>query len=200
MLTKEAKLKPNEEVFSLLGSGRNPKKQAAKQLVRNRDGCYDNSADESSPCVSSREGSPMLRRKNFYSPKSKSRGGSRDVSPESGRFAVRANNKFNVTKSTSPLVTTHLSPDGGGSGRSTPRTSSPWMSRRYASADASPVSTPGSSPAFGRKNPAGIPQGVVRLPDGPPSGKIKGFQFPRRFQLHSAASGDATTECDVTQQ
>ena len=51
MLTKEAKLKPNEEVFSLLGSGRNPKKQAAKQLVRNRDGCYDNSADESSPCV-----------------------------------------------------------------------------------------------------------------------------------------------------
>lgn len=244
-LSKEARNDNKNETFSLLGSGRNPKKQAAKSLVRHRDGLSCDSADESSPCVSSRENSPMMQRRKLMvngsmnnrrsSSPLVSPNGSRDVSPErfqekqrrdspqmhrkhhsnhstpsgspwfprkntnnrndsinttpeqsprSSPLLSRALNKH--TKTPSPLAhNLKLSPDPGSVG--SPRSAGPWLERKrqfVASRGNSPASTPGSSPSLGRKFADGVPIGVSRLPRGPPSNLVKGFEANLRSSIN----------------
>lgn len=248
-LSKEARNDNKNETFSLLGSGRNPKKQAAKSLVRHRDGFSCDSADESS-CVSSRENSPMMPRRKLMvngalnrrsSSPLVSPNGSRDVSPErfsegkrrdspqmhrkhhnsnhstpsgspwfprknhvnssrsgdnnittpepsprSSPLLSRALNKH--AKTTSPLANNlKLSPDPGNNVTSVSGRSSPWLERKrqfVASQGNSPASTPGSSPSLGRKYQDGVPIGVTRLPRGPPSNLVKGFESNLRSGMN----------------
>jgi len=147
-LSKEARSDSKNETFCLLGSGRNPKKQAAKSLVRHhRDGFSCDSADES-PCVSSRENSPLMRRKLMVNGAMNRRSssplvspnGSRDVSPE--RFY---DNKRRDSPQM-PRKSNHSTPSG-----------SPWFKRKNggggggaggtgAGRESTPDTSPRSSP------------------------------------------------------
>lgn len=233
-LSKQAREEELPESYSLLGSGRNPRKAIGS---RNRD-MYD--SNDESPYTSSRENSPMLRKKfvtskNGLQPNSRysvsplvSPQGSRDTSPvrnhadRSPRGSPRMQRKNpncqhsipasgpwvrgavrDSTPETSPrgsprgspmssrkqhalqqkksplaLSNSGVSPESAGSNNSTP-TGSPWLQRRrmYVASQAanSPGVSPGSSPNLGRKFQDGVPDGVIRLPKGPPNNTAKGF-------------------------
>jgi len=198
-LSKEARNEGKSETFSLLGSGRNPKKQ--KGMFR-RD-LYD-SADDSSSQISSRETSPMMPRKNRLSaqnspknsPKfkhknrdlspdpdkdrnwrgdSNRRSGSNQSSPSGSPWFKRKNFKeqSNLSPNDPTINKNFSSRPKHPSPLATGGKTSPWLERRRQlaakSQGNSPVSTPGSSPLMGRKFNDGVPVGVVRLPRGPPT-------------------------------
>jgi len=208
-LSKEARCNGKSETFSLLGSGRNPKKQ--KGIFRN---VYD-SADDSSSQLSSRETSPMMPRKNRLSaqnspknsPKLKHK--NRDLSPDPDKDKNwRGEHRRSCSNQSSPSGSpwfkrknfkdqSNLSPNDNLKNFSRPKhpsplatggRTSPWLERRRQlqakSQGNSPVSTPGSSPLMGRKFNDGVPVGVVRLPRGPPTAtNNKGFDLHARKKI-----------------
>lgn len=244
-LSRIAREEERTESYSLLGSGRNPR----KALGKNKDG-YDSNDD--SPYTSSRENSPMPGRKKFVIGKNGwqqnarysvsplvSPQGSRDTSPVRGhsdrspRGSPRMQRKniggqmitppstgswrtgMSTPENTSPRGSPRGSPMSGrkqhtsqpkksplaipnnianaesGSNNSTP-SGSPWLRRKqmYAANQAlaahSPSASPGSSPVLGRKFQDGVPEGVVRLPRGPPNANAKGFDGAWKRKIKTA--------------
>nr|XP_002130806.2 la-related protein 6 isoform X1 [Ciona intestinalis] len=118
-LSKQARDDNKPDMYSLLGSGRNPR----KQLPHSK---RDNDSADESPYLSSKENSPMVRRKFM-------------------------NGRSNMRHSTSPLVSPqgsrNTSPERNNIAESKSPKQSPKMSRKSASNH----STPSSSPWFPRK-------------------------------------------------
>ncbi|XP_039252050.2 la-related protein 6-like [Styela clava] len=244
-LSKVAREEEKTESYSLLGSGRNPRKTGG----RNRD-IYD--SNDESPYTSSRENSPLMPRRKFVTGKNgwqtntrysvsplASPQGSRDTSPtrsnsdRSPRGSPRMQRKNlggqasipppsgswrtglrDSTPETSPRGSPkgspmssrkHISqqkksplaipnnvttPDSAGSNNSTP-SGSPWLQRKRmlaaSQAANSPSGSPGTSPVLGRKFQDGVPEGVLRLPKGPPSINAKGFDSAWKRRVKTAS-------------
>ncbi|XP_076818071.1 la-related protein 6-like isoform X2 [Clavelina lepadiformis] len=140
-LSKKAREEEKPDMYSLLGSGRNPRKQAGKGFKR--DGLYYDSSEDSAN-FSSRENSPMMRRK-FQNPKNGvavksspliSPHGSRDASPE------KNNSKSPRSSPNFPRKNMAFSSQSNSAGNL-------WISRK--SRDNTPDSSPRNSPLTNRK-------------------------------------------------
>lgn len=136
-------------------------------------------------------GSPRMQRKNLGGqiitppPSGSWRTGLRDSTPEtsprgSPKGSPMSSRKHISQQKKSPLAIPNnvASPDSAGSANSTP-SGSPWLQRKRmlaaSQAANSPSGSPGTSPVLGRKFQDGVPEGVSRLPRGPPSNNAKGF-------------------------
>nr|CAB3263389.1 la-related protein 6 [Phallusia mammillata] len=145
-LSKQAREDNKPEMYSLLGSGRNPRKQAVKGIGKHRDMLgYDSSEDS---CLSSRENSPLMARK-FVNGRGGLKGrcstsplvspqGSRDTSPDRSYNSKSPRNSPKMQRK-----------NKNGSAHSTP-SGSPWFQRR-GSRDNTPDASPRGSPAPNRK-------------------------------------------------